>query len=248
MGSLFSIPLPLLILSLGFSIGLCFHVVKTGQDSMWLWIILMFQGIGGLAYLAIIVIPGLVRGRAARKLGQGAREALDPHRSYREAKAAVDESPTAHNRMKLAAAATELGRHDEAEAVYREAAQGVHAEDPALQLGRAKCLIELGRHAEALTLLEAIEREGESTAPATLAFARAYQGLGRPEDADRAYRTAMVKIPGLEPIARYAAFLRTVGRTAEAKTLITEIDGRVARTSGPFRKEAQGWQDLATRG
>ncbi|HTK34754.1 MAG TPA: hypothetical protein VL358_05630 [Caulobacteraceae bacterium] len=248
MGSLLSIPLPMLVLTLAFSIGLCFHVVRTGQDSFWLWIILMFQGIGGLAYLAIIVIPGLFRARTVREIGKGAREALDPHRDYREAKAAVEESPTVHNRMRLAAAAGELGRHEEAEAVYREAAQGVHAEDPALQLGRAKALIELGRHAEALVLLEAIEREGESTAPAVLAFARAYQGLQRAEDADRAYRSAMERMPGLEPIARYAAFLRSVGRPGEAKALIADIDARAARTSGPFRREAQVWQDLASRG
>ena len=141
-----------------------------------------------------------------------------------------------------------LGRFDEAEQIYREAAQGVHAEDPALQLGRAKALIELGRHAEALDLLEAIDREGETTGPSILASARAYQGLQRPDDADRAYRTAMVKMVGLEPIARYAAFLRAVGRTGEAKEMVEEIDRRAAKTAGAFRKEAQAWQDLATRG
>ncbi len=240
--------LPLLLVSLVFSIPACMHVVRTGQDGFWLWIVLAFPFIGALVYAAVIVIPGLMRGRAVRKISKGAREALDPHRDYREAKAAVEQSPTVHNRMRLAAAASELGRHDEAEAIYREAAQGVHAEDPALQLGRAKSLIELGRHAEALALLEAIERAGESTAPATLAFARAYQGLQRPDEADRAYRTAMERIPGLEPIARYAAFLRATGRAGEAKALIADIDSRVSRTSGPFRKEAEAWRDLAARG
>ena len=246
--SALSIPLPLLLLSLVFSIGLCVHAVRTHQDSFWLWIILMFQPLGGLVYLAAIVIPPLFRGRAVRELSKVSREVLDPHRDYREAKAAVEESPSAHNRMKLGAAAAALGRFDEAEQIYREAAQGVHAEDPALQLGRAKALIELGRHAEALDLLEAIERAGETTGPAVLASARAYQGLQRPDEADRAYRAAMVKMVGLEPIARYAAFLRAVGRTGEAKEMIEEIDRRAAKTSGAFRKEAQAWQDLAARG
>ena len=53
---------------------------------------------------------------------------------------------------------------------------------------------------------------------------------------------------GLEPIARYAAFLRAVGRTGEAKEMVEEIDRRAAKTAGAFRKEAQAWQDLATRG
>jgi hypothetical protein len=245
---MFGLPLPLLLLSVGFSIGLCFHAWKTGQDTFWLWIILMFQPLGGLAYLAIIVVPGLFRGRAVRTIGKGAREVLDPHRDYREARAAVEDSPTVHNRMRLAAAASELGRHDEAEALYREAAQGVHAEDPALQLGRAKALIELGRYGEALPLLETIEREGEATSPVSLAFARAYEGLQRVDEADRAYRIAVEKTVGLEAIARRAAFLRTIGRGGEASELVAEIDRRAQRAIGPFKKEARAWRDLAARG
>lgn len=242
------LPIELLVLSMAFAVGLCVHAWRTHQDTFWLWIILMFQPLGGIVYLVIIVIPGLAKGRAARKLGATAREALDPHRDYREAKEALDQSPTVHNSMRLAAAATVLGRHEEAEALYRNAAQGVHAEDPALQLGRAKALLELGRAGEALDLLERIEREGEITAPAVLAFARAYQGLQRVDEADRSYRQAMQRNPGLEAIARYAAFLRSVGRTREADDVLADIDKRVASTTGPFRKEARVWRDLAARG
>ncbi|OYX34954.1 MAG: hypothetical protein B7Y99_04850 [Caulobacterales bacterium 32-69-10] len=245
---MFGLPLPLLLLALGFTIVMAAHVVRTGQDTFWLWIIIMAAPLGGLAYLAIIVVPGFFRGGTARKAAKGARQALDPHRDYREAKAAVEDSPTVHNRMRLAAAAGELGRHDEAEALYREASQGVHAEDPALRLGRAKALIELGRPGEALPLLEAIERDGEATAPVTLAFARAYQGLQRVDEADRAYRLAAQRNPGLEAIARHAAFLRAIGRRGEADELLAEIDRRAARTIGPFRKEARAWRDLAARG
>jgi hypothetical protein len=242
------LPLPLLLVAIGFTIAMAAHVVKTGQDTFWLWIVIMSPPLGGLAYLAIVVVPGLVRGQGARKVAQGAREALDPHRDYREARQAVEDSPTVHNRMRLAAAAGELGRHDEAEAIYREAAQGVHAEDPALRLGRAKALIELGRPGEALALLEAIERDGETTAPATLALARAYEGLGRVDDADRTYRLAVQKIAGLEAIARHAAFLRAIGRRGEADELVSEIDRRAAKAIGPFRKEARAWRELAARG
>ena len=245
---MFSIPIPALLISLVVAVGLCVHVVKTGQDTFWLWIILMFQPLGGLVYFVAIVLPSLFRAPAARKLREGAREALDPHRDYREAKAAAEDSPTVHNRMKLAAAAGELGRWDEAEALYAQASQGVHAEDPALRLGRAKALLELGRAGEALELLEAIARDGESTAPSTLAFARAYAGLQRVDEADRAYRESMERLPGLEAVARYAAFLRGIGRNGEARELIADIERRTSSTQGPFRREAQAWLDLAERG
>jgi hypothetical protein len=68
------------------------------------------------------------------------------------------------------------------------------------------------------------------------------------DDADRAFREAMERNPGLEAIARYAAFLRRVGRESQAADLIAEIDRRTERTSGPFRKEARAWRELAARG
>ena len=116
---------------------LCIHVVRTGRELFWLWIIILAQPIGGLIYLVAILLPELLGGRTARRLSQAARATLDPNKAYREAKAAHDDSPTVANAMRLAQAAAALGKHDEAEALYREAAQGVHADDPTLLLGRA---------------------------------------------------------------------------------------------------------------
>ena len=95
-----------IILSLIFSIGLCVHAVRTGQNAFWLWVILLFQPLGGIVYLIAIVLPSYMGGPTARRAGQAAREALDPGREYRQAKAAADDTPTVHNRMRLAAAAS----------------------------------------------------------------------------------------------------------------------------------------------
>jgi len=243
-----SMPLGLLLLSVGFSIGLCVHAVKTHQDTFWLWIILMFQPLGGLAYLVINVIMPAFSGSTARKIKSSAAEALDPHRAYREAKAALEDTPTVHNRMKLAAAAAGMGRWDESEALYREAAEGVHADDPALLLGRARALVELGRHAEAMPVIDHVRREGEATPQTVLVLARAYDGLGRREDAEAAYLDTVERLPGLEAIARYAIFQARTGRLQQAQETLAEIDRRVARATGPFRKEARAWRDFAAAG
>ena len=52
-------------------------------------------------------------------------------------------------------------------------------------------------------------------------------------------------MPGFEAIARYTDFLAEAGRMSDAKEQLVEIDSRIERLSGPFRKEAQGWRDLA---
>jgi hypothetical protein len=239
--------IPLFGLSLLFSVLLCVHVVRTGREMYWLLIILMIQPLGGLVYVCAIILPEMLGGRTARRVGAAARGTLDPARAFRAAKADHDASPTVAHAMRLAAAAAALGRHGEAEALYRDAAQGVHVDDPALLLGRANALVELGRFADALPLLE---RLGENidqgrTPQAALTLGRAYEGLGRDAEADTAYDWAAGRMPGLEAYGRYAAFLARTGRRAEAEEALAEIDRRVRSTDPYFRREARAWRDLA---
>ena len=46
------------------------HAGRTGRPYFWFMIILFVPGLGILAYLAVEVIPGLLRGRAAARLSQ----------------------------------------------------------------------------------------------------------------------------------------------------------------------------------
>lgn len=240
---------PLIGLSLIVSIALSVHVVRTGRELFWLWIILIFQPLGGLVYFIAIVLPELGRGQTARRLERTALAALDPMREYREAKQACEDTPTVRNQSRLAHAAVALGRHDEAERLYAEAAHGIHADDPALLLGRANALLELNRAAEALAVLERLSRdESEGHTPtAILALGRAYEAVGRTAEADAALKEASERMPGFEGQARYAAFMARNGRKAEAQAAIADMDKRLTRLTPQFRKEGRHWRDLAAK-
>ena len=243
-----NLPLGLFALSLLFSILLAVHVVRTGREMYWLMIILMFQPVGGVVYAIIHVLPDIFGGSTARRITRAARESLDPTREYREAKAACDDTPTVRNQSRLAAAAIELGKFDEAEALYAQAAQGIHAEDPALLMGRAKALLELGRPADALDVLSRLGQDSDARTPPTdLALGRAYEALGRTAEADAAYKWAAQRMPGFEGLARYAAFMARNGRKDEAREALAEMDKRLTRLKGTFQKEARHWRDLAAR-
>lgn len=242
---MFGLPLPLLGLSLIFSIVLCVHVVRTHQAMYWLWIILAFQPLGGLVYLIAILAPGLMGGATARRMGKAARDTLDPGRAYRAAKAAYDDAPTVQNGMKLAEAAASLDRWDEAERLFGEGLQGLYADDPALLVGRARALVELGRADEALTTLSPLQGDDARAPRALLVTARALHGAGRHAEAERAYRDAAARIPGLEGLARHAAFLAEVGRKDEAREILADLDRRAAKARAHFRKEAKTWRDFA---
>ncbi len=242
------ITLLLLALPLILTVYCCVHVVRSGRELYWIFIILIIQPFGALVYLLAIVLPEWTGGKTARKLGSAARETLDPDRDYRHAKAAYDDSPTVANAIRLGAAAAGMGRHAEAEALYAQAAHGVHADDPTLLLGRANALIELDRAAEALAILEPLRGRTEGqTPPASLALGRAYEALSRNAEAEAAYNDAAGRLPGMEGLARYAAFLAHTGRRAEAQAQLDEIDRRIRRADPYFRKEARAWRDLAAR-
>jgi hypothetical protein len=245
MFGLFSLGLPALI----FTVVMCIHVVRTNQQLYWIFIILVIPGFGPLVYFVAIVLPELLGGTTARRVGAAARSTLDPERDYRRAKADQADSPTAGANMRLAHAAMALKRYDEAEALYRDAAQGIHAEDPTLLLGRANALLELGRPADALAVLDVLSRDpDQGRSPQTaLAQGRAFEGLGRVPEADAAYQRAAEHLPGLEAMARYAAFKARNGRRDEAKQTLADLDARISRMKGGFRAEARVWRDLTAQ-
>jgi hypothetical protein len=225
------------------------HVVRTGRELYWLWILVIAGPLGALIYFFAIIVPELAGGRTARHVGKAARQALDPNRDYRNALTALEDTPTIGNRMRLARAAEALGRWDDAETQWAQCAIGQGAEDTAILLGHAHALLELDRWQEALARLErvkALGREGE-TPTAVLAFARAYEGLGRNDEADAAFRFAADRVPGLEGGARYVMFMARTGRRADAEVGFSEIERRLAKIAGPLRAEARVWRDMAAK-
>jgi hypothetical protein len=227
------------------SLAMAVHVVRSGRPLWWLAIILMLP-FGSIVYGLAIVAPEMLGGAQAQRLAADTRAALDPGREYREAKRACEDTPTVRNQSRLAAAAAGLGRHDEAERLYREAAHGVHADDPVLLTGRANALLELGRADEALAALEVIKPE-DRTPHSRLARGRALDALHRAGEAEAELKAAAEELPGFEGLARYAAFLAHNGRAAEAREMVADMDRRIGKIPRPLRREARDWRDLAAR-
>lgn len=224
------------------------HVVRTGREIFWLWLFIIGPMIAPAFYVLAVLVPEWIGGRGARSVGKVARQKLDPERDYRNALRALEDTPTVGARMKVAHAAAALGRWSDAEAQWALASEN-WADDPAILMGHALSLLELGRFAEALERLEKLKALGPegNTPVVALAFARAYEGLGRNEDADAAYRFAADRVPGLESGGRYVAFMAKTGRREDAEIGFAEIERRLAKIAPPLRPEARVWRDLAAK-
>lgn len=225
------------------------HVVRTGREMFWLWLFIIGPLLAPAFYFFAVLVPSWMGGTGARKVGKVAQQTLDPERDYRNALRVLEDTPTVGARMKVAHAAAALGRWSDAEAQWALASEGGWADDPSILMGHALALLELGRNAEALEKLEKLKALGPEgkTPTVALAFARAYEGLGRNEEADDAYRFAADRVPGLESGGRYVAFMAKTGRREDAEIGFAEIERRLAKIAPPLRPEARVWRDLAAK-
>ncbi|MEI9997176.1 MAG: tetratricopeptide repeat protein [Rhizomicrobium sp.] len=230
--------------------GCIVHAVRTGNVFPWVYIIIFLPAIGSLIYLAAVIGPSLFRSRAAAQLGANMRQMADPNRNFREAHRAVEMVGSVDAKRALAEEYVSRGNYAGAVEIYREAAQGQFADDPALLLGLARAQFLNGDPAGAQHSLDRLQAADPkfASAEAHLLYARALEAQGKTDEALAEYRRLVTYYPGEEARARFALLLEKTGARDEAVTVYRQIlkllDGAPAR----YRKAQKEWGDIARRG
>ena len=70
--------MPIFILSLIVQIFLIIHVIRTGRDRIWIWVLLFLPLAGGLAYLILELLPEWRRSMGGQKTLRQVKQTLDP--------------------------------------------------------------------------------------------------------------------------------------------------------------------------
>lgn len=225
------------------------HVVRTGRSFLWIYVLLFLPGLGVLAYVAVEIMPGLLRSRTARNFGSSAVGALDPGRELRLRRQALDETDTVDNRRLLAEALVATGQCDEAMGLYQGILIGIHADDPGMLMGMARAAYGLKQHELTLDTLRKLTETNPRYQPveAQLLRAMALEGLGRDDEAAAEYAQLVTHAPGEEVRCRYALLLQRHGDRDAAKALFDEIITRSRRSPRHYRRHEQEWIDIARR-
>jgi hypothetical protein len=116
---------------------LVIHVLKTGRDRYWIWLLLFLPLIGGVAYLVVEIIPEFSSGIAGQRTRRGVRNLVDPGGDVRAQAAAWEQSPNADNGRHYAQALLAADRAPEAEKILDQVLDGFFKTDPALMLLKA---------------------------------------------------------------------------------------------------------------
>lgn len=202
------------------------HALRRGQNMYWLFVLFAFPALGSIVYFVVIYLPELRDSRGGVQAKRAIRQWVDPNRLLREARAAYELVPTVDNRLKLANALLENDLAEEALALYREAANGPFARDPALLSGLARAQFVTGRHAESLaTLATLFEARPDTRRQAAIAllYARALAATQH-ADARSAFELALTVASDPEPKCRYADWLASQADAADRQRAVALYD------------------------
>ena len=239
------------IVSLLIQAAFIVHVIKTGRNQLWIWVLIL-PGIalpGILAYIAIEIIPGLLRGRTAQRTARGLRKAVDPGRELRRYETEVRVGGNVASRQRYAEELVRHERYEEAIAQYRQALTGLYEHDPNLMLGLAQAQFGKGDASGArATLDELIRLNPDFRSPAGhLLYARALEAEGNMPKALEEYRVVAGSFAGAEAAVRYAQLLQAQGHKEEAQKVARELLQQARIAPGHYRRAQREWLEAAER-
>jgi hypothetical protein len=238
-----------LILSIIIQAALIVHVIKTGRNQIWIWVLALLSIPGAIAYIAVELIPELFRSRTARRTARTFRNAMDPGANLRRYENEARVTANVASRQRYAEELVRHERYDEAIAQYREALSGLYEHDPNLMLGLAQAQFGKGdAHSARATLDELIRSNPDFRSPAGhLLYARALAAEGEVHKALEEYRVLAPSYPGAEASVRYAQLLQAQGQRLEAQKVVRELLEQARIAPGHYRRAQRPWLEAAQR-
>ncbi len=237
------------IVSLLIQVLFIVHVIRTGRNYIWVWVIALLSFAGILAYVLVELVPALFGSDTARRTARGMRQALDPGANLRRYEQEARLTGNVASRQRYADELVRHGRYDEAIAAYRQALTGLYEHDPNIMLGLAEAQFGKGDAAGARTTLdELMQLNPDFRSPERhLLYARALEAEGNVTKALEEYRVLAPAYPGAEAAVRYAQLLKAQGRSAEAATVARELLDQARISPAHYRRAQRSWLDSAAR-
>lgn len=241
--------MPFYILSILIQVGLVVHVIKTGRNTIWIWVLVLLPGVGSLAYVLVEVLPDLFRSRATRSAMRGVQRAVDPDRDLRHASATAAVSDTVVAKARLGAELARRGDYAAAADTYRAGLKGIYEHDPTLLLGLAEAQFAAGDATGARQSLDALIANNPDfkSADGHLLYARALEAEGNLGKAESEYRAIAGYYPGAEARVRHAQLLKRVGRQDEARAALEDVLKTAELAPRHVRRAQAEWLAIARR-
>jgi hypothetical protein len=239
----------LLLVSVALQIACAVHVVRSGRQLYWIWILFIGSYLAVIVYLLVAVIPDLRNDPRSRHAATRVLHTIDPERRRRAIQQKLEIADTVDNRRALAEESMRLGDFANAAELYRSVLKGVYATDASFLLGLAQAQAGHEDFADARTTLDELFSTNPNFrhADAELLRARVLESDGDVDAALERYHTLATSYPGEEARYRYGALLKRRERFAEARTVFRDMLKRAKLAPRYYRKKESAWLDAAQR-
>jgi len=241
---------PILVLvSIALQIACAVHVVRSGRQLYWIWILFIGSYLAVIVYLLVAVIPDLRNDPRSRQAASRVLHTIDPERRRRAIQQRLEIADTVDNRRALAEESMRLGDYANAAELYRSVLKGVYATDAAFLLGLAQAQAGTQDFSGARSTLETLfaTHPNFRHADAELLRARVLEAGGDVDGALDRYRELATSYPGEEARFRYGALLKQRERFSEARGVFRDMLARARHAPRYYRKKEGAWLDAAKR-
>ena len=221
--------MPLLILSILIQVGLVIHIMKTGKNTTWIWIVIILPMAGSIAYIILEVLPKLPNSLAGRKVNA----MMNPNKRLHQAAQIISVSDTIENSMRLADECMNKGLYEDAKTLYKKCLTGIHHDDPSLMARLARAEFMLGHYSETKATLDTLIKNNPDykNQDAHLLYSRTLEALGDISGAAHEYEALHGYFSGPEASFYYAKFLNSQNQQEAAHRIFTEIIN-ISKSSG----------------
>ncbi len=237
----------LLILTVLVQIAFAVHVIKTGREYFWIYIIIILPGIGCAIYFITQVLPDMGKSHHVRKASSTLLKAVDPQRELRRRRDELALSDTMENRLKLAEECLEAGMSQDALDLLKACLRGGNETDPHILLIIAQAQFDTDQFDKTKKTLELLIAENPNfkSHEGHLMFARVLEELGETEAALTEYSVLARSYPGEEARVRYGLLLHKNKQLEKAKEIFNECVLRAKQSPKYYQKKEKQWLKIA---
>jgi hypothetical protein len=240
---------PIFLVALVLQVVLIIHCVRTGRNTVWIWVLALLSLPGAIAYIAVEIIPGLWRSPTTGRAMRGVRRALDPGQQLRVYELAAQRTGDVASRQRYAEELVRQGQAVQAVAVYGQALTGLYEYDPNLLLGLAQAQFAADHPAAARETLDRLIANNPNfrSPEGHLLYARALEGEGNLPKALEEYAAVASYFAGAEAPLRHALLQAKLGHRAAARETLNALLEHARLAPRHYRQAQEQWLTAARR-
>ena len=208
--------MPIFIISIVIQVLFVLHVIKTGRNTTWIFIVIFLPFAGIIAYFIVEVLPDLAGSRTGRTAKRTVLDIINPNKDLNLATSNYSITDTVENSLRLARECLEKGLFAEANELFNKCLTGVHSHDP--------------------------EYKNQD---AHLLYAKSLKELGELKQAKEEFEILDSYYSGPEPTYHLAMLYKDEGENGKAMELLKKIVHKSTFSGGHYNKIHKKWIKLA---